>query len=108
MEKATEIFLNQGITGAVAVLFLLALIFVGKLLLKEKDLRTKELMEEKDLRINELQERLEERRNETHQTFMDYLATVHTLVENSTRTVEKFADIVAPLKTFLDILINKK
>ncbi len=97
MDKATEIFYNQGILGAVAVIFLTALIVVGKMLIKEKDAR-----------IKDLQERLEEKRNETHQTFMDYLSTVHTLVENSTRTVEKFAEIVAPLKTFLEILISKK
>lgn len=97
MDKATEIFLNQGVIGAVAVIFLLALIFIFKLLLKEKDLR-----------IKELHERLSEKKDETHQTFMDYLATVHTLVENSTRTVEKFAEIVAPLKTFLEMLISKK
>lgn len=97
MEKGIEIFYNQGVLGAVAVIFLTALIFVGKMLLKEKDLR-----------IKELQQRLSEKQDETHQTFMDYLATVHTLVENSTRTVEKFAEIVAPLKTFLELLINKK
>lgn len=97
MEKATEIFLNQGVIGAVAVIFLVALIFVFKLLLKEKDLR-----------IKELQDRLFERKDETHQTFLDYLSTVHTLVENSTRTVEKFAEIVAPLKAFLEVLISKK
>lgn len=96
MDKATDILFNQGITGAIAVIFLLALIFIGKLLLKEKDLR-----------IKELQERLSEKRDETHQTFMDYLSTVHTLVENNTKTVEKFADIVAPLKIFLEMLINK-
>lgn len=97
MDKATEIFLNQGAVGAIAVIFLIALIFIFKLLLKEKDSR-----------IKELQDRLSERQDERHQTFMDYLATVHTLVENSTRTVEKFAEIVAPLKTFLEILISNK
>lgn len=97
MDKATEIFINQGVLGAVSIIFLSALIFIGKLLLKEKDLR-----------IKELQERLSQRHDERHDTFMDYLATVHTLVENSTRTVEKFAEIVAPLKTFLEMLISNK
>lgn len=97
MDKATDILMNQGVLGAVSVIFLTALILVGKMLLKEKDLR-----------IKELQERLSDKQDERHDTFMDYLATVHTLVENSTRTVEKFAEIVAPLKAFLEMLINKK
>lgn len=97
MDKATEIMLNQGITGAIAVIFLIALVFIGKLLLKEKDLR-----------IKELQERNAEKKDENHQTFMDYLSTVHTMVNNSEKMMEKFIDAFASFKAFIEMIVEHR
>lgn len=97
MDKATEIFLNQGILGAVAVIFLTALVFIGKLLLKEKDLR-----------IKELQARVDQKKSETHQMMIDYLSTVHTSVANSEKLMERFIDAFASLKAFIEMIVETK
>jgi|SRR6185503_15024118 len=95
IEKATESFLNQGLTGAVAVIFLIALIFIFKKWEKEKDKR-----------IAELLERLSLKKEENDQWHSDYLATVHTQVENSVKLMERFIEVVASLKSFIEMAVT--
>lgn len=104
MDKATEIVLNQSVLGACFIISITVIFYLFKLLWKIQEKRIKE----RDEIIADFRHRLSEKKDETHQTFMDYLSTVHTMVGNTEKMMEKFIDAFASFKAFIEMIVETK